>query len=266
MQVDNTALRVMAVSQLVADGRWRAEALHTSREHLVIWFTKGQGVLRIGGSRTSFGANTVAFIPAGVPHSFDAKPGVYGSAAIIADHPALEMPEAPILYRVRDLISHGEFVNLFEAMQREAARDDAAGNDRACRHHAGILGVWLERQVNHLTEMRDQNASERLANRYTTLLETQFAQGIGVGKMARDLGVTPTHLTRACRQALGASAHELLAERLMYEARERLAGSKTPISAIAKELGFSSPAYFTRAFQKNTGKSPSAFRASHTLH
>lgn len=258
----SAALRIASVSQLVSNGRWRAEALHSTSEHLLIWFTRGQGVIRVGGRRTAFGPNAVAFIPAGTPHSFDAKPGIFGTAALIADHPALEMPRSPILYRVRDLIGHGEFVNLFEAMQREVAREGSAGRDRACRHHAGILGVWLERQANQLSEGQPFKASEKLAYRYTKLLETQFNQGTAVSRMAGDLGVTPTHLTRACRQALGASAHELLNERLMYEARERLVESRLPVQDIAKDLGFSSPAYFSRAFHKSTGKSPSAFRKS----
>ena len=80
--------------------------------------------------------------------------------------------------------------------------------------------------------------------------------------MAQDLGVTSTHLSRACRSALGASAHELLNERVMYAARERLRGSQAPVNRIAQDLGFSSAAYFTRAFQKSTGESPSRFRRS----
>jgi AraC-like DNA-binding protein len=35
-----------------------------------------------------------------------------------------------------------------------------------------------------------------------------------------------------------------------------------PVKDIAQRLGFTSPAYFSRAFQNETGKSPSAFRAA----
>ena len=37
-------------------------------------------------------------------------------------------------------------------------------------------------------------------------------------------------------------------------------GTKIPVGKIAEQLGFNSPAYFTRAFQHLTGKSPTAFR------
>ncbi len=39
-----------------------------------------------------------------------------------------------------------------------------------------------------------------------------------------------------------------------------LSETKLPIARIAEALGFNSAAYFTRAFQHRTGKTPSVFR------
>lgn len=261
MDVTHAPLKVIPVSQIVAKGRWRAEAPHAHDAHLLIWFTKGQGRLVIAGTRANYASGTVVYLPAKTLHAFEAKPGTFGTAALIPPHPALEMPEKPILYRLRDVMQHGEFVGLFEAMQREVAREGAPGQARACRFHAGLLGVWLERQPNSLKDMRDLTASEKLARRYSELLEMKFATGANVTAMASELGVTPTHLTRACQLSAGVSAHRLLSERIMYEARDRLKGTQAPVSKIARDLGFSSPAYFTRAFQKATGQTPSAFRS-----
>ncbi|MEM8592375.1 MAG: AraC family ligand binding domain-containing protein, partial [Pseudomonadota bacterium] len=209
MKDESSAIRVTPVMQLVAQGRWKTEALHALESHLLIWFSKGQGRLSVAGTRYSYGANTVVFLPAGTPHSFEAKPGTYGVAVDIALHPALEMPATPIIYRPRDLLRHAEFVGFFEALQREVAREVTPANERACRYHCGILGVWLERQENQFRDGRSISASQRLARRYATLLETRFTSGANVQDMASELGVTPTHLTRACRSSSGASAHEL---------------------------------------------------------
>ncbi|MEM6896781.1 MAG: AraC family transcriptional regulator [Pseudomonadota bacterium] len=255
-----TAIRVLPVAQLVAQGKWRAEAMHSYEAHTLIWFSKGQGRIVIAGTRAAFSANTIVFLPAGTAHAFEVKSGTFGTAALVRDHPSLEMPEVPILYRPKDLLRHGEFVSLFEAMQREANQPPSAASERACRCHAGILGVWLERQENQLKDAARLSASERLARRYAELLEVRYASGANVQSMAQELGVTATHLTRACQAAAGASAHQLLNDRLMYEARDLLAGTTIPVSRIAADLGFSSAAYFTRAFQKATGKTPSAFR------
>ena len=77
---------------------------------------------------------------------------------------------------------------------------------------------------------------------------------------AAELGVTPTHLSRVCNSACGRPASAILADRVHYEARRLLSETRTPVKDIARDLGFMSAAYFTRAFQKKTGKTPSGFR------
>jgi AraC family transcriptional activator of pobA len=96
--------------------------------------------------------------------------------------------------------------------------------------------------------------------RFTALLETEFRSGAGVGDMAAALGVTPTHLTRCCRAACGRSAIDLLQDRRIFEARRLLAETDLPVGRVGESLGFTSAAYFTRAFQHMTGVTPSAFR------
>jgi AraC-like DNA-binding protein len=49
----------------------------------------------------------------------------------------------------------------------------------------------------------------------------------------------------------------------MYEARRLLLDTDMPAREIAEHLGFSSAAYFTRAFTQATGRTPSDFRAPH---
>jgi AraC-like DNA-binding protein len=123
------------------------------------------------------------------------------------------------------------------------------------------LGVWLERQaVKAAADTPRPDAARRLVARYTALLEREFRSGAGVGDLAAELGVTPTHLTRCCKQSCGRSAHDIMADRRIFEARRLLAETDQPVGQIGSSLGFASAAYFTRAFQNMTGHSPSAFR------
>jgi AraC-like DNA-binding protein len=92
------------------------------------------------------------------------------------------------------------------------------------------------------------------------MLEREFRSGMGVADYAQALGVTPTHLTRCCRIVGGRPAKALLHDRLIYEARRLLTETDLPVWKIAGSLGFSSPAYFTRAFHQRTGQAPLTFR------
>lgn len=99
-----------------------------------------------------------------------------------------------------------------------------------------------------------------LAEKYAALVERGFRSGKGVSDYAEQLGVTPTHLSRICRDASGRPALAILQERIMHEACTMLVDSDMAARDIAAELGFSSAAYFTRAFSKLTGRTPSEFR------
>ncbi|MEL7026710.1 MAG: helix-turn-helix transcriptional regulator, partial [Pseudomonadota bacterium] len=129
-------------------------------------------------------------------------------------------------------------------------------------HLSGLVSVWLKRRDASADthDTRDERAADRLAAAYSALVERDFRLSRGVADYARDLGVTPTHLSRVCRATSGRSALALLIDRRLYEARRLLRDTQMPIQDVAKETGFGSPAYFSRAFRSEIGASPSDFR------
>jgi AraC family transcriptional activator of pobA len=253
-------LRVIAIPRLAAHGRWRVEAMRSLSEPLLLWFTKGQGRITIAGSTRGYTANNAVFIPPGVMHGFEVGPQVFGTAVFFGRNCDVTLPSAPHHLRIRETFVQQELNQTLDAILREMDSDTPA-HDRATRHHLGLLGVWLERQVQKTAEeAKRPDAAHRLVARYASLLERNFRSGMGVAEFAAALGVTPTHLTRCCKQACGKPASAILHDRLIFEARSLLQDTRLPVGQIADALGFASPAYFTRAFQHKTGKSPSAFR------
>ncbi|MBC2835297.1 helix-turn-helix domain-containing protein [Paragemmobacter straminiformis] len=252
--------RLVAIPRLAAGGRWRVEAMRSLSEPLLLWFTKGQGRITLAGSTRGYTAHNAVFIPAGVMHGFEVGPQTFGTAVFFGRDPAMPLPATPQILRIREVHAQQELNVLIDMIQREML-SEAPASDRAARNYLGLLGVWLERQVTRAApEQTKPDAAKRLVARYTTLLEREFRSGAGVGDMAAALGVTSTHLTRCCRLACGRSAIDLLQDRRLFEARKLLSETKLPVGQIGESLGFTSAAYFTRAFQHLTGKSPSAFR------
>nr|WP_237072590.1 AraC family transcriptional regulator [Pseudaestuariivita rosea] len=171
------------------------------------------------------------------------------------------LPEAPVHLRIRDVAAQKQFSTHLENLQRELA-DEGPGRNRAAFAHAALLGVWLERQSGEEPGAQYNDAATRLVARYTDLIEHLFPTHHGVRHYATALGVTATHLTRVCNQVSGKPASQVLNERVMYEARRLLRDTKEPVGQIAKNLGFSTPAYFTRAFQNHSDLTPSAYRSA----
>ena len=229
-------------------------------EPCLLWFTKGQGRITISGVTRGYTAHNAVFIPAGVMHGFEAGPQVFGTAVFFGRDPKVVLPKSPQHLRIREVHAQQEVNVLLDSILREIESDTPA-HDRASEHYLGLLGVWLERQIaRSAAEAPKPDAAKRLVARYTALLERDFRSGLGVAHYAAELGVTPTHLTRCCKQACGRPASALLHDRLLFEARRLLVETKLPVGKIASSLGFTSPAYFTRAFQHHTGRTPSAFR------
>ena len=193
-------------------------------------------------------------------HGFEVGPQVFGTAVFFGRDSGLSLPVDPLHLRIREVHAQQELNVILDAIQREIDSDVPA-HDRAAHHYLGLLGVWLERQANKsAAEAVPPDATRRLVARYTALMEKEFRRGKGVGELACDLGVTATHLTRCCRETCGRSAIELLQDRRIFEARRLLSETNLPVGQIGASLGFTSPAYFTRAFQHRTGLSPTDFR------
>jgi len=252
--------RLVAIPRLAAGGRWRVEAMRSISESCLLWFTKGQGRITISGVTRGYTAHNAIFIPSGVMHGFEVGAQVFGTAVFFGKSSTVTLPVEPLHLRIREVHAQQELNVMLDTIQREMDSTSPA-HDRATRHYLGLLSVWLERQaVKSAAEAPRPDAARRLVARYTALLEREFRTGAGIGDLAGLLGVTPTHLTRCCKQACGRSAHDILADRRIFEARRLLAETDDPVGRIGASLGFASPAYFTRAFQHMTGHSPSAFR------
>lgn len=259
-----SSVRITAISRLIQAGRWRVETMRALREPVLLWFTQGQGRITVAGTTRGYGANQAVFLPAGYMHGFEVAPRVQGSIVHFGREHGLSLPSAPQFLRPREPGTQKELIGLLENIQREL-ETDRPGAQRAARHHLGLLAVWIERQIERERSSADPlpgrpQAAQKLVARYAALVERDFRSNARVADFAAALGVTPTHLTRACRATCGKGAHELMEERLVFEARRLLLETGMPIKDIAQLLGFSSPGYFTRAFQKSVGQTPSGFR------
>lgn len=253
-------LRLVAIPRLAAGGRWRVEAMRSISDPMLLWFTKGQGRITIGGVTRGYTANNAIFIPAGVMHGFEAGAQVFGTAVFFGRGTNVVLPGTAQHLRIRETNVQQEMNQILDSIQREMDSKSPA-HDRATQHHLGLLSVWLERQVARAApETARPDAARRLVARFVALLERDFRSGMGVAEFAAVLNVTPTHLTRCCKLTCGRPASALLHDRLIFEARRLLSETDLKVGLIAGSLGFASPAYFTRAFQHRVGKSPSAFR------
>ena len=229
---------------------------------VLLWFTRGQGRITVNGVTAGYGPHNCLFVPAGTMHGFEMSNQVNGTIVVFpqGSEDVLALPDEAVHMRLREADKQMVLNSLVDDLQREMEKGTDTAH-RALMCHAGLLSVWLERQLNDTkVEHSEIGATGRLVNAFTALVEQEFHTDKTVRDYAAELGVTPTHLSRVCNKTCGRPASAILQDRIHYEARRLLTETHIPIKDIADSLGFASAAYFTRAFQKQTGTTPSAFR------
>jgi AraC family transcriptional activator of pobA len=77
---------------------------------------------------------------------------------------------------------------------------------------------------------------------------------------AEMLNVSTRHLSRICQETLNKSTSQLIAERIITEAKRMLIYSDVTIYTVADELGYDDYSYFIRLFKTRTGLSPKEFQ------
>jgi AraC family transcriptional activator of pobA len=94
-----------------------------------------------------------------------------------------------------------------------------------------------------------------------TAIEDGFRGPLALADVAKTVGLTPGYLTTWVRKRTGKTVQEWIIERKLVEARRLLAESDLPVASVARAVGFTDPAYFTRMFTREVGMSPRRWRA-----
>lgn len=131
-----------------------------------------------------------------------------------------------------------------------------------------IIHFALKIQPAGNAEKQPQNASQRITFLFLELLERQFpideshpAMSLrSASDFASQLNVHVNHLNRAVKEATQKTTTQLIAERVLQEAKILLRHSSWNVSEIAYALGFTEVTHFNNFFKKNTDTTPLKFR------
>lgn len=92
-------------------------------------------------------------------------------------------------------------------------------------------------------------------------LESAPLEGVTLGALARELGVSERHASRLLREELGTSLREYLVALRIERAKKLLATTLEPVTDVALETGWQSISHFNTVFRRRVGATPSGYRA-----
>ncbi|MFJ3483293.1 helix-turn-helix transcriptional regulator [Pseudomonas sp. NPDC090202] len=91
-------------------------------------------------------------------------------------------------------------------------------------------------------------------------IERRLALPIPVGELADIASQSPYHFTRTFKARTGQSPHAYILERRLRRAEYLLAETRTRLTQISQECGFSSQSHFNATFKRHVGMTPGQYR------
>lgn len=129
-----------------------------------------------------------------------------------------------------------------------------------------LLLTYAERFYQRQFRTR-QRGNQHLLGRLDELLsayfvsETLLAEGLpSVAYLAEALHLSPNYLSRLLKLLTGQSTKQLILNKAMELAKEKLSTTTLTVNEIAYSLGFSHPQVFSKLFKSQTHLSPSQYR------
>ena len=98
--------------------------------------------------------------------------------------------------------------------------------------------------------------------RVLDVISSDLAAGYDVPGLAREVALSPSRLSHLFKQEVGDSVMGTVIRLRLSQAARLLEHTVDDIGAIAREVGFDSPYYFSRQFRRHFGMIPRQYRAT----
>jgi len=279
-----TAIQNIPAYGLYGEGRLFPEVLHVERIHdrakghsweiaahrhphlhQFLFIRTGDAQLSVNGQAHALGQGWLVNLPPWTVHGFTFAPETDG---LVVSLPVAEFSDLfetpPIASRLQHwhtVKPNGHLVHALELLYA-GYRTASLGRSLSLRSLGTYVGTLIASSMGLPAQTACLSPTDTLIPKFETLVQSRFRERLKLSDYASDLRVSPSHLSRRCRQVTGVSAMRFIDSVVFKEACSQLAYTRAPIVSIGFDLGFEDAAYFSRAFRKHTGMSPSAYRKS----
>ncbi|OJW61586.1 MAG: hypothetical protein BGO57_06585 [Sphingomonadales bacterium 63-6] len=228
----------------------------------VLFLASGGADVLLDGKQSQVTGPVLIFAPPGSVHGFRFTENAVGfvltlsrefRAALGEADPLTAHLAAPALVPL-DLRAKRRLMVL--GRQLLEAQRDRGSPTRALLERA-LAESWLRIATAPLARPETPGLSLQLA-RFQSLLERHYREHLPLSFYAQELGCTERTLSRLTRAAWGITPSEAIHRRIALEARRVLRFTSATCAEVAEELGFEDPSYFSRFYQRMTGRRPSA--------
>lgn len=248
---------------------------HRHEYYEIVWLRKGRGVHRIDMKDYPYTGSVLFLLSPGQMHRI--QPVEKADGYVVKFLPSLfndtkDMEEYLLHNNLFDNIqaqpvikvsssAHTVFEDIAKKIETEFNTDE---DDKE-----KILLSYLKILITHINRLKRSQANAETIQadsqfhffqQYKTAVEKNFRKEHGVQYYADMLHIQPRTLNSLSKKYTGKTAGEIIADRIVLEAKREMYYNRMSIKEIAYALGFDDPAYFTRFFKKQTGQAPHDYK------
>lgn len=194
--------------------------------------------------------STLIFSPNGINSNFEKFPDTF-------EYQALNEIESGYRYMFLDPKIFETFVSHFAMIDSHLNHNQ--GEFWPCIAKSYVLELILMIARNSWLLQATRN-KENTALHVVEYFNFAFPKKLTLDEIAGKFATNRTTLNALFKKEYGTSAMDYLNNIRIQNASFMLSNTGLPIATVAERTGFSDEAYFSRAFKKATGKSPSDFR------
>lgn len=244
--------------------------------HQIIWVEQGGGPVELDDKQLELHGPVLINIPPSIVHGFQWSPGAQGFVLTMAESFMADLTgqsgdqaigtslgQVLVMTRFRDGQTSSRLATLFSAINDEYV------HERFCRHAtiSGYVLILLAELVRlRQLSRRDVHAAHiggsESYQSFKEMIEAHYRDRWSVGEYAAALAMTERSLRRLSQKFAQQTPVQLIHRRQLLEAKRMLLYTGKSIAAVGYDLGFEDPAYFTRFFIRQVGRTPLQFRQS----
>ncbi len=233
---------------------------------ILIYCSKGAGWCELRDRRHDIVAGSLLIVPPGEPHAYGAAARhpwtiswfhavgdeivpMLGELGVSADNPVLPLADDP------------QWLALFE----EALGALEHGYTTAHLLHASrtlghLLSATIWRRRQHLANAPDPRQKVMQCIEF---MKQHLDQPLRLSQLAAMANMSPSHFKMLFRQHVGYACIDYLIRLRIHHACQLLDTTDLSAKAIASQVGYADPLWFSKAFRAVTGMPPSEYRRKH---
>ncbi|MBN8216256.1 MAG: helix-turn-helix domain-containing protein [Spirochaetes bacterium] len=214
----------------------------------LVLYLNGRGTINAGDKPFPFKSGTVCYLPPGVLHNETSRTGYVSTWTQFS--PARGMPRR---VRVFQDGAHAPMRKIFEVLLHEYQKDPGAPNAAGEALVDALLALLAQRDSREPADTHVYHLRDRIV---THLADADFELEEAIQRLPCSRALA----FRRFKDAFGLSPARFLVQRRLHQARQFLAIPDLTIRQVAQQVGYRDPYHFSKAFRKEFGSPPSAWR------